>query len=95
MQAAVLRKRGKTLEDIENCIGIPEGTVHGWLARLALGELECRYDQKSPGRPPRLNQEQPDATDADIDKSPQKSGFDRGNWTAKLVARRILNRFSV
>ena len=57
LQAAVLRKRGKTLEDIKNCIGIPECTVHGWLARLATGGLECRYDKKSPGRPPRLNQE--------------------------------------
>ena len=95
LQAAVLRKRGKTFEDIENCIGIPEGTVHGWLARLALGGLECRYDKKSTGRPPRLNQEQQDAIEADIDKSPQKSGFERGNWTAKLVARRILNRFNV
>ena len=95
LQAAVLRKRGKTLEDIENCIGIPEGTVHGWLARLALGGLECRHDKKSPGRPPRLNQKQQDAIEADIDKSPQKSGFERGNWTARLVARRILNRFNV
>ena len=95
LQAAVFRKRGKTLEDIENCIGIPEGTVHGWLARLALGGLECRHDKKSPGRPPRLNQKQQDAIEADIDKSPQKSGFERDNWTARLVARRILNRFNV
>ena len=95
LQAAVLRKRGKTFEDIENCIGIPAGTVHGWLARLALGGMECRYDKKSPGRPPRLNQEQQNAIDADIDRSPQESGFDRGNWTARLVARRILNRFNV
>ena len=64
-------------------------------ARLALGGLECRYDKKSPGRPPRLNQEQQDAIEADIDKSPQKSGFERGNWTARLAARRMLNRFDV
>ena len=61
LQAAVLRKRGKTLEEIEDCIGIPQGTVHGWLARLESGGLECRYDKKSPGRPPLLNQEQQDA----------------------------------
>ena len=67
LQAAVLRKRGKALEGIENRIGIPEGTVHGWPARLATGGPECRHG-KSPGGPPRLNREQQDATDADTSR---------------------------
>ena len=39
LQATVLRKRGKTFVDIEDCIGIPDGTVHGWLARLGSGGM--------------------------------------------------------
>ena len=68
LQAAVLRKRGKALEGIENRIGIPEGTVPGWPPRLAAGGLECRHGKKSPGGPPRLNRELQDATDADTSR---------------------------
>ena len=42
-----------------------------------VGGTECRCDKKRPGRPPRLNQEQQNAMEADIDKSPQKSGWPR------------------
>ena len=95
LQAAVHRKEDKTIEAIGKCIGRSVGTIHGWLARLSLGGLERRYDRKSPGRPPHLSGEQQAAVEASIDRPPKDSGFARGNWTAKLVARLIKVRFDV
>ena len=95
LQSAVLRKEGKVVEDISRSIGWPNSTIYGWLVRLQSEGLERRYDKKSPGRPPRLNQEQQSVIDECVDKSPQESGYDRGNWTGKMVARLILDKFGV
>ena len=93
LQAAVLRKRDKTLGEISNCIGHPVSTIHGWLARLESGGLGRRYDNKSPGRPPRLTDEEQKAIGEDLDKSPTECGFGRGNWNSKMVVQRIWVRF--
>ena len=66
-------------------------TIHGWLLRLEGG----RYDCKSPGRPCRLSDAQKEALCGDLDKSPEKSDFFSSVWTARLVARRIWNRFKI
>ena len=95
LQAAVLRKQGKTITTIRKCIGFAESTIHRWLARLASDGLERRYDKKSPGRPPLINQEQQNAIAEHLDKEPQESGFSRGNWTARMVARLIRSTFNV
>ena len=47
LQAAVLRKRDKTLEEISGHMGHPVSTVHGWLARLESEGLNRRYDNES------------------------------------------------
>lgn len=93
LQAAVLRKRGKTLEEIKEAIGYKVNTIHNWLAKLASEGLDSRYDKKSPGRPPRLTPEEENAIREDLAKSPQESGFERGSWNAKMVARRIKDVF--
>ncbi len=71
-----------------------QSTIHGWLLRLD-GDTGRRYDRKSPGRPCRLSDPQRSSLDEALEKSPEESGFQRGNWTAKLVSCHILNTFNV
>lgn len=57
--------------------------------------MERGYGRKSPGRPCRLSSSQMGSLGGALAKSPEKSGFQRGNWTARLAARHILNAFGV
>ena len=93
LQAAVLRKRGKKVEWIAKIVGRHTSTVSRWLRRMECDGLEARHDGKSPGRPRKLDPEQEGAIEEDLDKPPDESGFVRGSWNAKMVARRILERF--
>ena len=94
LQAARHRKRGMLLKEISEAIGEAVSTVHGWLMRLE-EDMGRRYDRKSPGRPCRLSDAQREALGGDLDKSPEKSDFFSSVWTARLVARRIRNRFEI
>ena len=58
LQAAVLRKRGETVEQISDMVGRHSSTVHRWLYRIGRDGLECRHDRKSAGRPRFLTPEQ-------------------------------------
>ena len=70
-------------------------TVHRWLSRMEHEGLDGRHDGKNPGRPRLLNPDQEKAIEGDLDGTPRESGFERGSWNARMVARRILDRFSV
>ena len=94
LQAAMHRERGLFLEEISKAIGNAISTIHGWLSRLENG-MEGRHDLKSPGRPCRLSDEQISSLDKDLEKNPEKSGFHRSTWTAKLVVRHVLDKFGV
>ena len=94
LQAAIHRKRGMLLKEISEAIGKTMSTVHDWLMRLE-EDMGMRYDRKSPGRPCRLSGVQKEALCGDLDKSPEKSDFFSSVWTARLVARRIWNRFKI
>lgn len=95
LQAAVLRKRGRTLKEIARTVGRGISTVHRWLSRMGCEGLERRHDAKSPGRPRLLNAEQEKAIEGDLDGTPRECGFERGSWNGRMVARRILERFGV
>ena len=95
LQAAVLRKRGGKIWRIAKIVGRHSSTVSRWLRRMECEGLEARHDNKSPGRPRKLDPEQERAVEEDLDKPPDESGFVHGSWNAKLVARRILERFGV
>ena len=95
LHVAIRRKKGDILDTISKAVGIATSTIHDWLSRLKEGGLERRHDYKSPGRPCRLSEAQKKSLDKDIDQDPTKSGFSRGTWTARLVARHILNMFGI
>ena len=75
--AAVLRKCGRTLDDVSKIMGRHISTVHRWLLRLNGTDLEHRHDKKSPGRPQSLTPEQEHMIENDLDKPQNESGFSR------------------
>jgi len=95
LQAAVLRKRGKMLEEIAKIMGRWASTIHRWLSRMEREGPEGRRDAKSPGRPRPLNAEQERTIEEDLDGTPRECGFERGSWNGRMVARRVLERFGV
>ena len=95
LQAVLLRKAGKTLRDISKAIGFSKSTIYDWLEHLAVGGLKRIHDNKSPGRSCRLSVQQKNRLKKDLGKNPDKSGFLRGSWTAKIVVCHIKNKFKV
>ena len=95
LQAAKLRKRGGTLEEIADVVGKHPSTISRWLNRMAREGVDAREDRKSPGRPRNITPEQERAVEKDLDKPPGESGFDRGSWKSKLLARHVRDTFDV
>ena len=95
LQAAVLRKHGEKIWRIAKIVGRNPSTVSRWLRRMECEGPEARHDNKSPGRPRKLDPEQERTIEEDLDKPPDESGFVRGSWNSRMVARRILNRFGI
>ena len=94
LQAAILRKKGKTIEEISDSIGVPTSTVDSWLIKLN-DDIGNRYDKKIPGRPCRLSDAQKKELCEDLDKKPSDFNLFGSVWTGRLVARHILNKFNV
>lgn len=95
LHAALLRKRGMILKDIFDAMGRGIGTIYRWLFRMEREGPECRHDAKSPGRPRLPNPEQKKVIEKDLDGMPRESGFERGSWNARMLAKRILDRFGI
>ena len=51
LQAAILRKQGRTLGKIARVMGRGASAVHRWLSRMEREGPDGRHDGKSPGRP--------------------------------------------
>ena len=95
LQAAALRKIGKTIKEISNILGRGVGTIHRWLFKMEHEGLESRYDSKSPGRPRLLNREEERLIGNDLDGTPRESGFERGSWVSRMIVWRIRDRFDI
>ena len=95
LQAAVLRKHREKIWRIAKVVGRNPSTVSRWLRRMECEGPEARHYTKSPGRPRNLDPEQERTIEEDLDKPPDESGFVRGSWNSRMVARCILNRFGI
>jgi len=95
LQAAVMRKRGRSQGRIARRPGRAQGAVSCWLRRMAAEGIAGRHDRRSPGRPCRLSGEQGEEVRRDLLGEPADCGFERGTWTAGLLAAHILGRFGV
>ena len=95
LQAALLRKEDNILKEIARILGRGISTICRWLNRMQSEGVGFRQDHKSPGRPRTLTPAQEKSIEEDLDRPPSESGFLRGSWNAKMVAKRILDRFGI
>ena len=93
VQAAILRKKGMSIEKTGPAPGENPSTIHNRLLRLAEGGL-CRiYDRPGTGRPCKLADDELLRPELLICNGPQACGYARDNWTAGLLAHQIMNCF--
>ena len=95
LQAAVLRKKNKTLEQISSIVGYPITTVGDWLRRLNNNGIERIYSIKQEGRPKKITKIQEEELKKILCMSPKKQGFPYSVWTTKILLYFIDQTYSV
>lgn len=95
LQACILRKQGKTLEDISDKVHYPITTVGDWLRRIYNKGLKRRYSIKQTGRPAWLTQKQKKKLKNILEESPEKQNLPFRIWTTKLLAYFIAETYNV
>jgi len=93
--SAILRKEGKSLDLISELVYTPKTTVHDWLIRLENKGLDGLVDDKQPGRPSLLSQEQKEELEKVLSGSPEKQDIPFKVWTTSLVQYVIYKLFNV
>lgn len=93
--AAILRKEGKTLEEISLMVKHPLTTVGDWLRRLHTEGITRKNNKIPSGRPKRLTDKQIEDLKPILFKSPQEAGFPFIIWTTKLVIQLIEKLYNV
>ena len=87
LQAAQMRRDGKSEGTICKILGHSKSTISAWLKRIEKDGLDAIHDGKSMGRPPKLSPCQQDAVRACLEEEPTYWGFERSNWTARVLAK--------
>lgn len=85
LQAAILRKKNKTLEEIGSIVGYPFTTVGDWLRRLNKDGIERIYSKRQSGRPTRFTKIQEENIKNILLQSPEKQGLPYSVWTTKIL----------
>ena len=96
LQAAILRKRGEMIVEMATISGSHHpSTIHRRLHRLEREGPDVRYDRWGPGRPQSLTPEQEHPIQEDLGGLPSGNGFVRGSWNARMLAKRIVDKFGI
>lgn len=95
LQAAVLRKKNKTLDEISSIVGYPLTTVGDWLRRIHDEGIQRVYSRKQTGKPARLNKNQKNTIVEVLEKSPVEVSLPYKIWTTKILAHYIEQHFGV
>lgn len=95
LHVCILRKNGKTIEEISTLLEIPWTTVHSRLKRIQDGGLDALYDVKRKGASCKLNKIQIEKLMRDLDRGPKKCGLGVTMWTSPLVSQHIRNTSGV
>ena len=95
LRAALKRKEGKTLHEIEDILDKSIRTVGRWLHRMHHMGLAGRYHNKHPGAACKLKPEQLVELKEDLIAGPVKCGFESGMWTAPMIIIHVRNKFGV
>lgn len=95
LQAAVMRKKGKSQQSIAKDLGRTQSTISIWLNKMQNKGLASIYDRKIPGRPSILSTKQQKEIGRDLRKRPADFGLGDGVWTGPLLSSHIYNKFGV
>lgn len=93
LHAALLRRKGKKIEDIASTLEKPKGTISKWLNLLEDKGLSAAIPKKQPGRPRRLANKQLKTLYNDLLKTPEKLGYSNGFWSTRLVKEHVRKKF--
>ena len=95
LQAALLRRQGKTLEEIARAVGKPFNTVSDWLRRIENDGITVVADKQRSGRPKKLSVQQLKKLQKDLLQKPSAFGFAEGFWSTKLVQEHVHKKLGV
>ena len=95
LQCAILRKEGKTLEDISDVTKKPKSTISDILMRFDKKGIVAKDAIKQNGQPKKLSDSQCKKVKKMLEKKPIDNGFPFVVWTTKLVGYVIKKIFGV
>lgn len=95
LQAAILRKKNKVLEEISGVVGYPLTTVGDWLRRIHIEGIHRRYSTKQSGRPSRLTINQKKELQAILKRPPTDQDLPFAVWTTKILLHFIHETYQV
>jgi len=95
LQCAILRKEGKTLEDISDVTKKPKSTISDILMRFDKKGIVAKDAIKQNGQPKKLSDSQCKKIKKMLEKKPIDNGFPFVVWTTKLVGYVIKKIFGV
>jgi len=95
LQCAILRKEGKTIEDISDVTKKPKTTISDILNRFEQKGIIAKDAVKQKGQPKRLSDSQRKKIKEMLEKKPIEKGFPFIVWTTKLVRYAIKKMFGV
>ena len=95
LQCAILRKEGKTIEEISDVTRKPKTTISDILNRFKKKGITAKDAVKQKGQPKKLSAKNIKILDKALSKKPIASGLPFVVWTTKLVKYFIEKRFGV
>ena len=94
LHAALLRRKGRKVEEIADTLEKPKGTISKWLNKLQDGGLDAAMPIKQPGRPRRLTLGQLKTLRTDMLKQPDELGYSSGFWSSRLIKEHVSKKFN-
>lgn len=95
LQCAILRKEGRTIEDISDATKKPKTTISDILNRFEQRGIAAKDAIKQVGQPKKLSEKDLIKLEKALNKKPTDSGLPFVVWTTKLVRYFIEKRFGV
>ena len=95
LEAAIMRKDGKTTGEIAEYLDIHPATVLNWLRRMVANWDSGDIHKKHPGRPAKFTPEQLKRLELDMKRPPQHYGLDSETWTSRTVAEHAFAKFGI
>jgi len=95
LQACMMRKKGKGLQDIADEIEYPFTTIGDWLRRIEKEGFSRIYSKKQPGKKAYLTKDQEKEVVTALGDLPTKQNLPYKIWTTKILGKFIEKKFNV